>query len=367
VETYGLVLDVGSITVVSTRFMLVWGTATAGSWVWLVVRSVRRRRTGRPARRLRGAAAVGLIALLTLALAADGVNSYFSYLPNVSDVADAITQTPPPPLSTAVRLATAAPPAAGKLATLPVPSTTGFKASRAWVWLPPQYFTQPRRRFPVVYLFHGSPGVQKDWFHGGEAARTGAALARAGWPAILVAPQMSRNWLDDSECVDGVHERVETHLLRAVIPAADAALRTIPSRLDRVFAGMSAGGYCALNLGLRNRFVAATILDFSGFTEPTHSGGLKALFGRNSGLTAAANNPATYARSLTSGPAMRVWLDSGSDDRQVKREITSMAATLRADQMTVQLHSRPGGHTYSVWRPALSQSLSWALPLLPQS
>lgn len=366
-ETYAGVFNVGGITVVSRSFLLLWGVATAMVWAWLLVRRARRCAVGGVPRRVRGTVAVLLATLLTLMLAADGVNSYFSYLPNVSDVADAVIQNPPPTLGVAVREARSSPPASGRLVTLAVPATPGFGATLAWVWLPPQYFRQVSRRFPVVYLFHGSPGVQKDWFHGGEAAGTGAALARAGWAAILVAPEMSKNWLDDSECVDGAHEHVETHLLKAVIPTVDSTLRTISNREDRVFAGMSAGGYCALNLGLRNRGVTATILDFSGFTEPTHTGGMNDLFGSQGQRQAAANDPAEYARDLHDGPPMRVWLDSGTDDHKVEREITSIAATLRADHMAVQLHSRPGGHTYGVWRPALATSLAWALPLLSAS
>ena len=86
----------------------------------------------------------------------------------------------------------------------------------------------------MVYLFHGSPGVAKDWFRGGEAAQIGLPLARAGHPVIMVAPRMSKGWLDDPECVDGMHEKVETHLLRDVIPTVDRHLRTSrgPQRTD---------------------------------------------------------------------------------------------------------------------------------------
>ena len=33
----------------------------------------------------------------------------------------------------------------------------------------------------------------------------------------------------------------------------------------------------------------------------------------------------------------------------------------------MQLHTRPGDHTYSVWRPALRESLRWALVGQPQN
>ncbi|HEY5049897.1 MAG TPA: hypothetical protein VII50_03285, partial [Acidothermaceae bacterium] len=49
----------------------------------------------------------------------------------------------------------------------------GFDARRALVYLPPQYFSNPDERFPVVYLLHGSPGMPVDWLRGGGAATAG--------------------------------------------------------------------------------------------------------------------------------------------------------------------------------------------------
>jgi enterochelin esterase-like enzyme len=372
-----------NITVVSTRFLVIFAVVTVLVWV-LAVRLHPRR-----GRRRIGWLLIGVASVLTITLTADGFNSYYSYLPNVSDVADAVVQQPPPPLSkvvlTAPNLAavtpTVAPPVApattaaathpgkptkpvkakGKMVTLSIPAGSGIGVTQAWVWLPPQYFESPQPRLPVMYLFHGSPGMPKDWFHGGRAANVGRLLAQQNTPVIEVAPQMSRNWLDDPECVDGAHEQVETHLLDQIIPTVDRSLRTQPDRDGRIFAGMSAGGYCALNLGLRHRDLVSTILDLSGYTIPTHTGGMSALFGADHAAAAAANSPAGYAAGLTGGPPMRVWLDSGSEDKQVIREMQAIAPILRSDNMTVLERTRPGGHSYSVWRPALQQAAVWAM------
>jgi enterochelin esterase-like enzyme len=347
---------IANLTVVSTRFLAVLGVLALGCW-WLVLRRIRHRRRGRRPHWL----VVVPAAMLTMCWLADSVNAYFSYLPNVSDVLTEVVSQPLPQLPAGVPSNGHAR-TTGELALLDIPDRgSGFGRSQAWVWLPPQYFTQPDRRLPVVYLFHGSPGVQKDWFHGGRADRTGQRLAAEGLPVIEVAPRMSHGWLDDSECVDGIHEPVETHLVRDVIPTVDTSLRTISSRRGRIFAGMSAGGYCALNLGLRHRDLTATILDLSGLTEPTHSGGLGALFGSPDTPQARQNNPGLYAHALSSVPPMRLWLDSGSSDHQVIAQLNRLAVDLRANHLTVQQRTRPGGHTYSVWRAALADSLRWAL------
>jgi enterochelin esterase-like enzyme len=354
----------GEMAIVSPQFIASLTVLALAGWFSLWLR--RRRRRQKPPHRAGTVALFTVSIVLSISVAGSCVNSYFSYLPKVNDLLDLVLGGQPPELRQALAESatdrTAREATDGELVRLSVPDNgSGFGRSSAMVWLPPQYFQQPNNRFRVVYLFHGSPGVAKDWYRGGEAGRIGLQLSREGKPAILVAPRMSRDWLDDPECVDGVHQRIESHLLKDVIPAVDASLRSVTTRHGRIFAGMSAGGFCALNLGLRNRSVTSTILDLSGFTRPTHSGGLKALFGPSGSDAARQNTPAEYAGSLPRNPAMSLWLDSGSSDRRVLSDIAAIAPVLRSRGYTVVERVRPGAHTYSVWRPALHDALRWAL------
>jgi enterochelin esterase-like enzyme len=211
---------------------------------------------------------------------------------------------------------------------------------------------------------HGSPGRPADWFHAARGDVFGPQLARDGHPAILVAAQLSRSWTDDPECVDGVKEKIESHVFSQVIPTVDRSYRSIAQREQRTFAGMSAGGYCALNLGLRHRDTVATIVDLSGYSVPTHEGGTRALFGNDPRVVAEAtrrNSPAEYARTLPRSPDTRVWLDTGTADGTVLKEMRALAPVLQERGIAVTLHTRPGGHTYRVWTAALAQALPWAL------
>jgi enterochelin esterase-like enzyme len=340
---------VGGISVISPWFLLGLGGLAAAGWVlW---RPVRRRR--RSLARLVLTATV----LLSTLDAASGVNAYYAYLPTVGDVVqvlDGRAGAPVGPLP-------AGPHPRGMVAQIRIPDLgSGFGSSLALAYLPAQYFTEPGRRFPVVYLVHGSPGVPADWFHGGEAEEAGTAVAATGQPAILLAPRMSRGWLDDPECVDGLHERVETHFLRDVIPAVDAQLRTVASRDGRVLGGMSAGGYCALNLGLRHRDLVATIIDMSGDVAPTHAHGVRALFGADSAAVWA-NSPIRYAAGMPADPPTRIWFDCGRSDGRLLTGIVAVSDLLAGRGIAVQVHVRPGGHTFHVWRPALRDALRWAV------
>ncbi|WP_239334698.1 esterase family protein [Frankia sp. CiP3] len=335
----------------------------AATATWIVLFRIHRKLSRAPR------AVVCLMAvLLTITVAADAVNAYFSYLPRLGDVIGAATEGGSDPhlrttdLRPSTTSATVRSHPHGAVLALPVPDRgSGFGATTALVYLPPQYFDRSQRRFPVLYLIHGSPGIPADWLRGGQAADAGDRVAVTGHPVIIVMPRMSHGWLDDPECVDGIGERVETHLLRDVVPAVEATLRIEPGWTNRGIAGMSAGGYCALNLGLRNRFMFGSIIDMSGLTRPTHTGGLRPLFGAGPQAPAAAlaNSPDLYIDGLGPGPRPQVWLDVGRHDRKVAGAMRHMHDLLDANGYLVQLHVRPGVHTFTVWRPALRDALSW--------
>lgn len=314
---------------------------------------------------------LSLVCLLAIGLAAaDTVNAHFAYLPTAGDVRAALNgdrqwldvrQLP--------KVASTPHPEVAKTGAtvrvhLPADPADGFDTTLAIAYLPPQYFSEPAARFPVIYLFHGSPGRPADWFHGGEAAEVGRRLAATGMPTILLAPQLSRSWTDDPECLNGAKEKVESHLLNQVIPTVDRTFRTEADRTGRIFAGMSAGGFCALNLGLRNQTVTATIIDMSGDTEPTYDGGVTKLF---SGQPAArrqlvaANTPSLYAGHLPPTTAMRVWLDTGTGDKTIEDQMAAIAPVLRSRGLDVQWRVRSGGHTFYVWTAALQEAAPWAI------
>jgi enterochelin esterase-like enzyme len=344
-------------------------------------------------RRFGRAAVVGVLSgalLVSVAASADAVNAHYQYLPRVSDVLGQrdwptvsakrldtattyLTHSVPGDVTPPTLAALIGPRPRGAVVTLDVADEgVGFPGKTALVYLPPQYFTDTTERFPVVYLLHGSPGMPVDWLRGGDAANAGLEAATQGRPQILVMPHLSRNWLDDSECVDGAHMKVETYLISDLLPAVDAQLRTVADRAGRTIGGMSAGGYCALNLGLRHRELFGSIIDMSGYTHPTHTGGMTALFGARADLAnvTAANSPDVYGIGLPANPATRLYFLCGRSDHEPLTEMSAMRAVLQRRGLPVTWVVVPGGHTYGVWRPGLISALAWSepeaqLPLAP--
>ena len=133
------------------------------------------------------------------------------------------------------------------------------------ILLPTGYADDPSRRFPVLYLFHGTSGRASDWVNYGDAVET-----TAGLPLIVVMPDAGfdgdgggwfANWYNGGA---GGQPMWETFHVEQVIPWIDANLRTIPSRGGRAIAGLSQGGFGALTYAARHPDTFTSAASFSG-------------------------------------------------------------------------------------------------------
>ena len=236
----------------------------------------------------------------------------------------------------------------GAAARISVPDTAShFGVFDAQVYLPPQYFTEPERRFPVVVLTHGNPGRSTEWLDSGSAAATGLAVARGGHPVILVMPTVLQEPDGDSLCVDTAREgNAETYVVKDVVAAADTQLRTLPGAAHRAIGGFSMGGFCALNLGLKHPDVFSVILAFSALTvcEPDAiDGGNEELFGTPDWEEEAdANSPADYWPLLDPKTAPAMWLDVGEDESTVQPPLEEFADEVAGAGFTVAVPRAPG-------------------------
>ena len=133
------------------------------------------------------------------------------------------------------------------------------------VLLPTGYARHQRRRYPVLYLLHGTSGGAADWTTMGGAEKT-----TAGRPLIVVMPDIAlnddgggwcTNWWNDGK--RGVPEW-ETFHIDQLIPWVDRNLRTIRSRGGRAIAGLSQGGFCSMSYAARHPDLFGVALSFSG-------------------------------------------------------------------------------------------------------
>ena len=117
-----------------------------------------------------------------------------------------------------------------------------------------------KRRYPVLYLLHGTSGRAADWTTTGDAER-----ATAGRPLIVVMPDAGYDgdgggWFTDwFNAGAGGLPKWETFHMRQLVPWVDRVLRTVADRRGRAIYGLSQGGFGALSYAARHpdRFVAA--------------------------------------------------------------------------------------------------------------
>jgi pimeloyl-ACP methyl ester carboxylesterase len=123
----------------------------------------------------------------------------------------------------------------------------------AIVFLPPSYFKDKSRRYPVVYALHGYSIGAEQWTHEIRVPQTiEGAFAKGSQEMIVVLPDSKTVYggsMYSSSVTTGDFERYVAH---DVVSYIDAHYRTIPSRKSRGLAGHSMGGYGAVRIGMKH-------------------------------------------------------------------------------------------------------------------
>ena len=220
------------------------------------------------------------------------------------------------------------------------------------IYLPPGYRAHPNRRYPVLYLLHGVPGRPGAFL---ATVRMGVvqdelvALHRAR-PMILAMPFGSTGSFTDKEWANGIgaNQGWETFLARDVVRAVDHRYRTIPAGRARAIAGLSEGGYGALNIAIHHPGEFRVVESWSGYQRAddigTVFGHLPSLLRKNSPqhTVAAAAPRLRQARTF-------FWFYSGTGDRLLGQNLR-FANTLTTLGIPHRYRVVRGGHNWAIWR-----------------
>lgn len=143
-----------------------------------------------------------------------------------------------------------------KVATSALPGPAAVR-----ILLPPGYAADPGRRYPVLYLLHGTSGAASDWTIKGDAEKTVGDR-----PMIVVMPDIDLNVDGGGWCTNWPNGRYrwETFHIDQLVPWIDHNLRTIRDRGGRAIAGLSQGGFCSLSYAARHPDLFGTALGYSG-------------------------------------------------------------------------------------------------------
>ena len=253
------------------------------------------------------------------------------------------------------------------------------------VYLPDNYDTQSTTPYPVIYMLHGSFGTDRDWVSRGNLQQVADRLIRAGHipPAVFIMPG-SRSWW-----VDGHNEPARSAFFNDLMPHVEATYRVGQERHLRGVAGLSAGGYGALNFALErpDLFAAVAALSPASYVP---------LPPRNSSAwrhPAFINDQGQFDRELWETLNYTAHLEEyrlrvtprGTDEEGDLPPVPLYISAGRSDVYDAEFHARllrqameriqpnevrldlyPGGHTWQVWRASLPAALNFLFQYVGQ-
>lgn len=320
------------------------------------------------------------------------------------------SSTQPPAPKPAPTPATAAAPAhRGTVTTRTFHSPALGVDKTYYVYLPYGY-DAGQTRYPVFYYLHGLTGDEHSWIKGGHLDEVADQL---GLAAIVVMPDGDDGFYSDAvtpvdydACMkDGTglflpvmqrHDKTcvrqrnyETYIVKDLVGDVDAQYRTLAKREGRGLAGMSMGGFGALELAMRHPDEFSAAASHSGVDALLYAGphpygtGIVTLvtdpsnWGRSADPNVAqigvwvrgifggdlanwkAHDPASLAAKLHPGQ-LALYLDAGTEDEfGLDAEASYLHDLLDDHKIEHEFFIGPGHHDFGFWIPRLPKSLAF--------
>jgi enterochelin esterase-like enzyme len=230
-----------------------------------------------------------------------------------------------------------------------------------YVYIPPDYYAQPTRRFPVLYLFHGGGGAELDWSRDGRAGviLDNLIAGKKSVPMIIVmpnnvvgapalgtyAPAPAAGGNAPSGAGGANYETLKKELVTDIIPFVDKNYRTVANRENRAIAGLSAGGGTSINVGLNSLDTFAWVAEFSS--------GLFGGVGSYAPYDIEKIAPGFYKDPAATNSKMKLfYMSCGMEDPRLPFQKKALE-DFQGHKIKVVFQSFPGAHEWKVWRHSL--------------
>jgi len=209
-----------------------------------------------------------------------------------------------------------------------------------------------RGPLPVLYLLHGLSDAYADW----------QRKSRIEWyvrdlPLIVAMPDGARSWYLNTP----LHGDYEDHIVRDVIGFVDRTFQTIRARRGRAIAGLSMGGYGAVQLGMKHpgKFTcicahSGAFLLEAGRPEPPFAEMMPYFRKR-------ANQPGALAKGLLkrrTRPALR--MDCGREDFLIENN-RRFHAHLKRLGYAHEYEEFDGAHDWDYWDAHVRDTLRFVM------
>jgi enterochelin esterase-like enzyme len=233
----------------------------------------------------------------------------------------------------------------------------------ALVYLPPNYDTQTKQRYPVLYLQHGGGEDETGWIRQGRANFILDNLLAEGKckPMIVVmaygyarragqsTPVLTGPPAGSPERMKAMREMTSTFeddVTQSLIPFIDKTFRTISDRDHRAMAGLSMGGMQTFQITLNHLDLFSYIGGFSG------AGGMLGdrKMDPRTDYNGVFANPAAFAKKVH-----LLWIGIGSvEPERMRAGIHRLHDALTEAKVQHVFYESPGtDHEWQTWRRSL--------------
>jgi len=226
------------------------------------------------------------------------------------------------------------------------------------VYLPPGFTDS--RRYPVIYLLHGMPGSPSEFWDSLKIADVADGLISSGKtpPFVAVMPVGGPRVHPSGGEWAGVWE---DYLVRDVVPWVDEHLPVLTGPRNTSLEGLCAGGYGAMDIGLRHPGLFGTLGSWEGYFAPVFDDG--PFVGATSAYLEA-HTPALVVQQEAStlrAAGTRFYVSAGGNHGAVlSRWSTAFAGELRSLRLQVELWRLPAAEGGHFWRATLPSALRYA-------
>jgi enterochelin esterase family protein len=208
-----------------------------------------------------------------------------------------------------------------------------------YVYTPPGYEAGRSRRYPVLYLLHGSNDTAAGWTDAGKAnfILDNLIAENKAVPMIIVMPWGHAIPYGGAQSKNtGVFER---YLLEEVMPQVAKKYRVAHGRENRAIAGLSMGGGQSLEIGFGHLELFSAIGAFSSGVAADFASRFKAELDDPRG---------------TNAKLKLLWIGCGLQDPAFGRN-QNFAQMLTAHNIKNTFYPTDGTHQFAVWRKCLAE------------
>ena len=227
------------------------------------------------------------------------------------------------------------------------------------VYLPPSYFTPQGRtkRYPTLYLLHGSPGGEYDWLTGGKADQSADALIASGKipELLLILPDGNGRPGETSEwgnSFDG-HQLMETSIAIDLVRYVDRHYRTLADPAYRGIGGLSMGGFGAMNIAVHHPDIFGFVISLGGYYHAEGS-----VWGNNAACIRA-NSPADVLPGQKRAWNLRMYIGAATKDQPYYTAARQFVQELAQLHIAYHFDVLYGYHAWNVWQTQLYHALLW--------